>query len=190
MRKCILAVAFIMATGFGYAQTTWKVDKSHSNIEFTVIHNLIAEVNGAFKEFDGNIVSDGDSFKDTKVEFTIQTASIDTGIEYRDKHLKSDDFFNAEQYPDIKFSGILHRENGVYSLKGDLTMRGVTKKVNFDVTYRGMVDTGKGIRAGFRVNGKINRLDYGVKWSNKLATGELVVADEVEIVCRLELIKA
>lgn len=189
MKKFTLFAAVMLVAGFASAQTTWKVDKGHSNIQFTVIHNLIAEVNGEFKDFDGVIVSEGDSFKGTNVEFTIQTASINTGIENRDKHLKSDDFFNAEQFPEIKFKGILHRDNGVYSLKGDLTMRGVTKKVNFDVTYRGMVDTGKGIRAGFRVNGKINRLDYGVKWSNKLASGELVVADEVDIIARLELIK-
>jgi polyisoprenoid-binding protein YceI len=189
MKKITLLAALIVMAGFVSAQTTWKVDKGHSNIQFTVIHNLIAEVNGEFKDFDGVIVSEGDSFKGTNVEFTIQTASINTGIENRDKHLRGEDFFNAEQYPEIKFKGILHRDNGVYSLKGDLTMRDVTKKVSFDVTYRGTVDTGKGIRAGFRVNGKINRLDYGVKWSNKLATGELVVADEVDIIARLELIK-
>jgi len=185
----LLAVLLLLA-GIATAQkTTWKVDKGHSNIQFTVIHNLIAEVNGEFRDFDGKIVSDGDSFKGTEVEFIIKTASINTGIENRDKHLTGDDFFNAEKYPEIKFKGILHRENGVYQLKGDLTMRDVTKKVTFDVAYRGTVDTGRGIRAGFKVTGKINRLDYGVKWSNKLAGGELVVSDEVEITCRLELIK-
>jgi polyisoprenoid-binding protein YceI len=189
MKKMNLIAAFMLVAGFATAQATWKVDKGHSNIQFTVIHNLIAEVNGQFKEFDGTIVSEGDSFKGTNVEFIIKTASISTGIENRDNHLKGEDFFDAEKFPDIKFKGILQREDGVYTLVGDLTMRDVTKKVTFDVTYRGSVDTGKGIRAGFRVNGKINRLDYGVKWSNKLASGELVVADEVELICRLELIK-
>lgn len=190
MKKLNLLAAFLLVAGIATAQTTnWKVDKGHSTIEFNVIHNLIAEVSGQFKDFDGTIVSEGDSFKGTKVEFTIKTASINTGIENRDKHLRGEDFFDAEKFPEIKFKGILHRENGVYQLKGDMTMRDVTKKVTFDVTYRGTVDTGKGIRAGFKVNGKINRLDYGVKWSNKLATGELVVSDEVELVCRLELIK-
>jgi len=189
MKKMNLLVAFLMVTGIVTAQTEWKVDKGHSTIEFNVIHNLIAEVNGSFKEFDGKIVTKEDSFKGTDVEFVIKTASVNTGNENRDKHLRSEDFFDAEKFPEIKFKGILERNDGVYQLKGDLTMRDVTKKVTLDVTYRGTVDTGRGIRAGFKVNGKINRLDYGVKWSNKLATGELVVSDEVELVCRLELIK-
>lgn len=189
MKKFNLIAAFLLVAGFATAQTTWKVDKGHSSIQFTVIHNLIAEVNGEFKDFDGSIVSEGDSFKGTNVEFTIKTASISTGIENRDNHLKSDDFFNVEKFPEIKFKGVLNRDNGIYTLNGDLTMRDVTKKVTFDVTYRGSVDTGKAIRAGFRINGKINRLDYGVKWSNKLASGELVVADEVDFIARLELIK-
>ena len=190
MKKLNLMAAFVLVAGFATAQTNWKVDKGHSSIQFTVVHNLIAEVNGEFKDFDGVIVSQGDSFKGTNVEFTIKTASISTGIENRDNHLRSEDFFNAEKFPEIKFKGILQREDGVYTLKGDLTMRDVTKKVTFDVTYRGTVDTGKGIRAGFKLTGKINRLDYGVKWANKLSSGELVVSDEVDITCRLELIKA
>jgi polyisoprenoid-binding protein YceI len=189
MKKMTLLAAFIMIAEMAAAQTEWKVDKGHSTIQFNVIHNLIAEVNGSFKEFDGKIISKAEAFKDADIEFVIQTASINTGNDNRDNHLRSDDFFNAEKFPEIKFKGVLERNEGVYQLKGDLTMRDVTKKVTFDVTYRGSVDTGRGIRAGFKINGKINRLDYGVKWSNKLASGELVVADEVEILGRLELIK-
>ena len=184
-----LMAAFLMVAGFVSAQTTWKVDKGHSNIQFNVTHNLIAEVNGAFKEFDGTIVSKSDDFNGTDVEFTIKTASINTGNENRDKHLISDDFFSAEKFPEIKFKGNLIKKGKKYQLKGNFTMRDVTKPVVFDVTYGGSVDTGKGVRAGFKVSGKINRLDYGVKWSNKMASGELVVADEVEIICRLELLK-
>jgi polyisoprenoid-binding protein YceI len=189
MKRLIAAAAFVAAAGLATAQTNWKIDKGHSNIQFNVIHNLIAEVNGGFKEFDGTIVSKSDDFNGTDVEFIVKTASINTGIENRDNHLRSDDFFNAEKFPEIKFKGQLVKENGKYFLKGDFTMRDVTKPVVFDVTYGGTVDTGRGVRAGFKVTGKINRLDYGLKWSNKLATGELVVADEVEIICRVELIK-
>ncbi len=184
-----LIAAFFLVAGFASAQTNWKVDKGHSNIQFNVTHNVIAEVNGAFKEFEGTIVSKSDDFNGTDVEFIIKTASISTGIENRDNHLKGDDFFNAEKFPEIKFKGVLVKEGGKYQLKGDFTMRDVTKPVTFDVTYGGQVDTGRGVRAGFKVNGKINRLDYGLKWSNKLASGELVVADIVEIICRIELIK-
>jgi polyisoprenoid-binding protein YceI len=189
MKRLIVLMAFVVAAGVASAQTAWKVDKGHSNIQFNVIHNLIAEVSGAFKEFDGTIVSKSDDFNGTDVEFVVKTASINTGIENRDNHLRSDDFFNAEKFPEIKFKGQLVKEDGKYFLKGDLTMRDVTRPVVFDVTYGGSVDTGRGVRAGFKVTGKINRLDYGLKWSNKLATGELVVADQVEIVCRLELVK-
>jgi polyisoprenoid-binding protein YceI len=189
MKKLNFIVAFLLVAGLANAQTTWKVDKGHSNIQFNVTHNVIAEVNGAFKDFDGTITSKADDFNGTDVEFVVKTASINTGIEMRDNHLKSDDFFNAEKYPDIIFKGTLVKEGGKYLLKGDFTMRDVTKPVVFDAAYLGAVDTGRGTRAGVKVNGKINRLDYGLKWSNKLATGELVVADEVEIVCRLELVK-
>ena len=189
MKKMTLLAACLIIAGVATAQTEWKVDKGHSTIQFNVIHNLIAEVNGSFKEFDGKIVSKAEAFKDAEIEFVIKTASVNTGIENRDNHLRSDDFFNVEKFPEIKFKGVLERNDGIYQLKGDLTLRDVTKKVTFDVTYRGSVDTGKGIRAGFRINGKINRLDYGVKWSNAFSSGELVVSNEVEIVGRLELIK-
>jgi polyisoprenoid-binding protein YceI len=107
MKKMNLLVAFLMVTGIVTAQTEWKVDKGHSTIEFNVIHNLIAEVNGSFKEFDGKIVTKEDSFKGTDVEFVIKTASVNTGNENRDKHLRSEDFFDAEKFPEIKFKGIL-----------------------------------------------------------------------------------
>ena len=104
--------------------------------------------------------------------------------------MKGDDFFNAEKYPTISFKGKLVKEGEKYVLKGDFTMRDVTKQVSFDVKHGGTIDSGRGVIAGFKVTGTINRQDYGVKWANKLASGEYVVADEVDIICKIELKKA
>ena len=189
MKKVISVLALMVVAGFASAQTKWAIDKGHTNIQFNATHMVVAEVNGSFKEFDGSVISKSDDFNGAEVEFTAKTASINTGVENRDNHLKSDDFFNAEKFPEIKFKGTLVKEGGKYQLKGDFTMRDVTKPVVFDVTYGGSIDTGRGVKAGFKLNGKINRLEYGLKWSNKLASGELAVADAVEIVCKIELNK-
>lgn len=190
MKKLNVLAAALLFAGAATAQTTWDLDKAHSNVQFNVTHMVVSEVNGAFTDFNGAIVSKSDDFNGAEVTFTAKTASVNTGNENRDKHLKSDDFFNAEQFPEIKFKGTIVKTGGKYQLKGDFTMRDVTKPVLFDITYGGQIDTGRGIKAGFKFTGKINRLEYGLKWSNKLASGELAVADEVEVVVKAELNKA
>lgn len=188
--KKILTLLAGMAFSLGLmAQGNWTIDKSHSKVGFVVTHMVVAEVEGSFKDFDATIVSSSDDFNGAEISFTAKTASINTENERRDNHLRSDDFFNAEQYPDIKFVGKLVKEGGKYLLKGDFTMRDVTKPVVFDVKYGGSIDTDRGMKAGFRITGTVNRLEYGLKWSNKLASGELAVADEVSINCRIELDK-
>ena len=189
MKKIIAVLSLVVIAGVASAQTKWNIDKGHTNIQFNATHMVVAEVNGSFKEFDGSVLSKSDDFNGAEIEFTVKTASINTGVDNRDNHLKSDDFFNAEKFPEIKFKGTLVKEGGKYQLKGDFTMREVTKPVVFDVTYGGSIDTGRGIKAGFKLNGKVNRLEYGLKWSNKLASGELAVADAVEIICKVELNK-
>ncbi len=189
MKKIISVLFLALVAGLASAQTKWAFDKGHSNIQFNVTHMVVSEVNGGFKDYDGSVLSKADDFNGAEVEITIKTASINTGIDNRDGHLKSDDFFNAEKYPDAKFKGTLVKANGKYTLNGDLTIRDVTKPISFDVTYGGTIDTGKGVKAGFKLTGKINRLEYGLKWSNKLASGEMVVGDSVEIVCKIELNK-
>lgn len=190
MKRVNAIIALLMVAGMASAQTTWNLDKAHTNIQFNVTHMVVSEVNGSFTDFDGVIVSKSDDFNGAEVTFTAKTASVNTGNENRDKHLKSDDFFNAEQFPEIKFTGTIVKTGGKYQLKGDFTMRDVTKPVVFDITYGGQIDTGRGVKAGFKFTGKLNRLEYGLKWSNKLATGELVVADEVEVAVKVELNKA
>jgi polyisoprenoid-binding protein YceI len=181
-----LLLALLLASVSAFAQTTWTVDKAHSKVGFTVKHMGVSEVDGDFNDFDGSVVSKADDFNGAEVTFTAKTASIDTDNDRRDGHLKSPDFFEAEKYPEITFKGTLVKDGGKYKLKGDFTMHGVTKKVDFDVTYGGTMDTGKGQKAGFKLTGKIDRKDYGLTWANKTPGGELVVSDTVEIVAKIE----
>ena len=189
MKKINTLFALLLLTGSAFAQATWTIDKAHSKVGFNIAHMGVSEVEGKFNEFDGTVVAKSDDFNGAVIEFTSKTASIDTDNEKRDGHLKSPDFFEAEKYPETKFKGTLVKDGGKYKLKGDLTLHGVTKPVELDVTYGGTVDTGKGKKAGFKLSGKINRQDYGLKWSNKVPTGELVVGDEVEIIAKIELDK-
>jgi len=184
----VLAAALLISMG-AFAQSTWTVDASHSNIGFAVPHMVVSEQEGNFKEYTVKVVSKADDFNGAEVEFTAKAASINTENEKRDGHLRSADFFDAEKYPDVTFKGNLVKEGGKYVLKGNFTMKGVTKPVTFDVTYGGTVKAwGKDV-AGFKISGKVNRQDYGLTWSKAIETGGLVVGDEVTITCKVELNK-
>jgi polyisoprenoid-binding protein YceI len=189
MKRFNTLMAFLLLTGAAFAQTTWTVDKAHSKVGFNVTHMAISEVEGKFNDFEGTVISKSDDFNGAQVEFTAKTASIDTDNERRDGHLKSPDFFEAEKYPETKFTGTLVKDGGKYKLKGDFTIHGVTKKVEFDVTYGGTINHPRGTKAGFKLTGKINRQDYGLTWANKVPTGEAVVSDEVELEVKVELDK-
>ena len=189
MKKINALLALLFVAGATFAQTTWTIDKAHSKVGFNVAHMAVSEVEGNFKDFDGSVISKADDFNGAEVSFSGKTASIDTDNERRDGHLKSPDFFEAEKYPDFSFKGKLVKDGGKYKLKGDLTLKGVTKPVEFDVTYGGSIDTGRGIKAGFKLVGQINRQDFGLTWSNKLASGEMVVSDKVDVICKIELDK-
>jgi polyisoprenoid-binding protein YceI len=189
MKKINALLAILFVAGAAFAQTTWSIDKAHSKIGFNVVHMAVSEVEGNFKDFDGSVVSKADDFNGAEVSFTAKTASIDTDNERRDGHLKSPDFFEAEKFPDLAFKGNLVKDGGKYKLKGDLTLKGVTKPVEFDVTYGGSINAGNGMKAGFKLLGQINRQDFGLAWANKLATGEMVVSDKVDIICKIELNK-
>jgi polyisoprenoid-binding protein YceI len=189
MKKLNTLIAFALISSAAVAQTTWTIDKSHSKVGFSITHMAVSEVEGKFNDFEGTIVSKSEDFNGADVQFTSKTASIDTDNERRDGHLKSPDFFDAEKFPETKFAGKLVKDGGKYKLKGDLTLHGVTKPVEFDVTYGGTINHGKGTKAGFKLTGKINRQDYGLTWANKVPTGELVVGDEVELVVKVELDK-
>jgi polyisoprenoid-binding protein YceI len=189
MKKLNSLLALMFLAGATFGQTVWNIDKAHSKIGFNVTHMVVAEVEGNFKDFDGKVTSNAADFDGADVEFNAKVASIDTENENRDKHLKSPDFFEAEKYPDLKFVGKLVKTAGKYQLKGKLTIKETTKDVAFDVTYGGTVDTGRGMKAGFKLTGKINRQDYNLKWANKLQNGSAVVSDDVDLIVKIELNK-
>ena len=190
--KTITSLLLLLVVGASYGQVNWTLDKAHTKIGFVVTHMAVSEVEGNFKDFDGTIAAKGDDFDGAAVTFAAKTASIDTDNEKRDGHLKSPDFFDAEKFPEMTFKGALAKNGTKYVLKGDLTMHGVTKPVQFDVTYGGTMNANDkgGKKAGFKLTGEINRKDYGLTWANKAPGGELVVSDMVQIVCRIEANKA
>ena len=189
MKKLNALFIALLVAGSAAAQTTWTIDKAHSKVGFSVVHMAVTDVEGNFKDFDGSVLTKSDDFSGAEVTFTAKAASIDTDNERRDGHLKSADFFDVEKYPELGFKGNLVKEGADYKLKGNFTMHGVTKPVEFPVKYGGKIDTGRGTKAGFRVNGQINRKDYGLTWDNKVPTGELVVSDLVDLNIKIELDK-
>ncbi len=174
------------------AQSKWGFDKSHSEIGFIATHMVIAEVTGEFGEFDIMVTAKNEDFTDSEISFTAKVNSLNTGEEQRDNHLKSPDFFDAGNHPDITFKSksLKKEKDGKYKLTGDLTIRGTTKEVTLDVMYRGTIQGPWGkTRAGFKITGMIDRFDYGLAWNKALETGGLIVSKEIEIVCNVELIK-
>ncbi len=186
-----LAIIFLFTASL-FAQTTWTVDKSHSKVGFGVTHLVITDVDGFFKDCDAQITTEGDDFSKTQIDFTIKTNSIFTDNKDRDNHLRSDDFFNAEKYPNMIFKGKSMKKVGdkKYKLIGDFTIRDVTKQIALDVTYNGTVkDPWGNTKSGFKVTGEIDRFDYNLKWNKAIETGSLVVGKDVELVIDLQLVK-
>ncbi len=189
MKKTILIAVLVFATFGVFAQTKWNVDAVHSNVRFTVTHLVISEVEGAFKSFTGSIAQKNPDFTGSDIEFSVDVNSINTDNDMRDKHLKSDDFFNAEKFPKMTFKSISFKKisGNKYQLFGKLTIRDVTKNVKFDVTYGGTAKDGYGnTKAGFRASAKINRLEYGLKWNTMTEAGGAVVGSEITINLNLE----
>jgi len=175
------------------AQTKWNIDKVHSKVLFSVTHLIISEVTGEFKDFTGSIEYAKDDFSDAKIDFTVDVNSISTDNDMRDKHLKSDDFFNAEKFPQITFKGksLTKVNDNNYKLTGDFTIRDVTKQITLDVIYNGTIKDPYGnTKAGFKIIGQINRFDYNLKWNKLIEAGGAVVGKTVTMTINLELQKA
>jgi len=189
MKKLNALFIALLIGGGAFAQTTWTIDQAHSKIGFSVVHMAVTDVEGNFNDFNGSVISKSDDFNGAEVTFTAKAASIDTDNERRDGHLKSADFFDVEKYPELSFKGNLVKEGEGYKLKGNFTMHGVTKPLELAVKYGGKIETGRGTKAGFRLNGQINRKDFGLSWDNKVPTGELVVSDTVDLNIKIELDK-
>jgi len=193
MKKIMFAAALVLSQSALFAQTKWNVDPAHSSAKFTVTHLVISEVEGNFKTFSGTLINTKPDFTDAKVDFTIDVNSVNTDNDMRDKHLKSDDFFNTEKYPNMLFkSTSMQKLSGnKYALTGNLTIRNVTKPVKFDVTYGGTAKDAYGnTKAGFKATTVINRFDYGLKWNTATEAGGATVGKDVTIDLRLEFAQA
>lgn len=167
--------------------TTWNIDPLHSEAQFKVKHLVISTVTGSFRKFDASVQTPTDNFEGADVRFEADINSIDTGQEQRDAHLKSDDFFNAEQYPKLTFEGKVNDGQ----LSGNLTIRDVTKPVKLEVEFGGSTTDPYGqVKAGFEISGKINRKDFGLNWSAVTEAGGLVVSDDVKLSANVQFLKA
>lgn len=172
--------------------TIWKLDPTHSEVQFKVKHLMITTVTGYFKQFDLEVETEGDDFtKASRIEFTADINSIDTNNQQRDTHLKSADFFDAENHGQLRFSGKTYQSNGDEgSLQGDLTIRGITKPVTVNVDFGGIVVDPYGqTKAGFTVSGKISRKEFGLTWSAVTEAGQVVVSDDIRVQCEIQLVK-
>ena len=193
MKTIINFVLFLLIIySSAFAQTKWTGDPVHSNIGFSISHLTISEVSGSFNTYTIDVIADEDDFTNSQITFTGDVNSVNTGIEKRDDHLRSADFFDAENYPYMTFvSKSLEKVRGdKYKLVGDFTIKDITKEVELDVVYNGMVKDLQGItRAGFKVSGEFNRFDFGIIWNNFLETGGLIVGKTVYLDMDLELVK-
>ena len=175
------------------ATKNWVIDPSHSEIQFKIKHLMITNVTGSFNIFQVSVQTEEEDFMKAKVSFTADVGSISTGNEQRDAHLKSAEFFDAATYPQVKFAATKYENvdnDGSYELYGDLTIRDITKNIKLDVEFGGVVKDGYGnTKAGFSINGKINRKDFGLTWSAITEAGGIVVSDDVKIACEVQLIE-
>jgi polyisoprenoid-binding protein YceI len=175
------------------ANVKWAVDPTHSEVQFKVKHLMITTVTGYFEKFDVQAETTDEQFSDaTQVIFTADVNSISTNNEQRDTHLKSADFFDAENHGEIRFVGNKYEKvsDDTYKLHGDLTIRGVSKPLTFNVEFGGIVVDPYGqTKAGFTVSGKISRKEFGLTWNAVTEAGSVVVSDEIKLQAEIQLVK-
>lgn len=175
------------------ATTKWAIDASHSEVMFKVRHLMITTVTGHFRKFDLQVETEGDDFSRAgSLVFTADIDSVDTNSAQRDGHLKSEEFFAADKFPQLKFIGkkVEKKGDSAFVLTGDLTIRDITQQVSLDVEYGGLVTDPWGqTRAGFTVHGKINRKEFNLTWHAVTEAGQVVAANEVKIACEIQLIR-
>lgn len=190
LRHITLALSLVLATGvFAFAADIYTIDPAHSTIGFSIKHLTVSDVEGNFKAFEGTIMLDAKDPSASKFEATIKTKSINTQNDQRDEHLRGADFFDAENNPDITFkSAMISASGNVYTVTGDLTMKGVTKSVTIPLTVSGPIKSPMGgdMVIGLSGQTKINRQDFGVKWNKQMDQGGFVLGDEVTVIIKLE----
>lgn len=168
----------------------WNVDPAHSGLNFTVKHLMVSKVRGRFKSFSGTITIDADPLKSSVVA-TAQVASIDTNDEARDEHLRTGDFFDVEKYPTIEFrSTKLEKDGDDFVLYADVTIKGVTKNVKFDLEFEGVgKDPWGNVKAGFTAEAEINRKDFGLEYNAVLETGGVLIGERVKLELDIQAVK-
>ncbi len=174
------------------ATTKWALDPTHSEIGFKVKHLMFTNVSGHFKTFTVSAETEDDTFKNAKIEFGADVDSVSTNNEQRDAHLKGADFFDAATFPTMSFVATKFAPNGdgEYELAGDLTMHGVTHPVKLNAEFGGIVkDPWGNVKAGFSLNGKLHRKDFGLNWNAVLETGGVMVSEDVKIHAEIQLVK-
>jgi polyisoprenoid-binding protein YceI len=188
MKKLLLTFVFALISIFSFAQVDWAVDLMHSSVNFNIKHMGISFVQGRFDKFDGKAATKGNNLDNADLSFTVEVNTINTGVEMRDKHLKSADFFDAEKYPTMNFvtTSITKDKNNSYILKGKLTIKDVTKDISVPVTFGGVTKNQQGKEVmGIQTTFKINRLDYNIKYDPTGAG----VAKDVDVSLYFELAK-
>ncbi len=173
-----------------HTKTNWKVDPGHSEVQFKVKHMTIANVSGTFDIFQGTVETQNEDFEGAQVNFEMDADSLSTNNKERDKHLKSELFFEVEHFPKLLFNGQIVNVHNGYLLDGELTIRDTSKKVQLAVAYNGI---GKGrfgdIRAGFELSGQINRKDFGLTWNMVTEAGGIVIGEDIKLHMDIQLIK-
>lgn len=189
IRKFGLLLVGLMLTASVFAQSTWQADPYHSKLTFSTTHLGIADIAGLFQTFEASVVSDKDDFSDAVFELSVDVNSINTEVEMRDNHLRSEDFFHVEEYPTMTYKSTKIRKAGKdkYKLTGDLTLHGVTKEVTMDLWYRGTIENPQSgdVTAGFQLTGTLNRSDFNIGPDFPSA----MISDKVKIKADGEFIK-
>ena len=191
MKKLSIVIA-LFSVALAQAQTTWKIDPSHSSIRFAVDHMVISEVEGIFSKYEGSISATTADFSDAKINFVVEVNSVNTDNEKRDEHLRGADFFETEKFPKATFVSTSVTKTGTnkYNLKGNFTLHGITKEITLAMTYGGTTkDPWGNTKAGLKVTGVINRTDFGLKYNSVLEAGSMMIGEDVTITAKVELVK-
>lgn len=173
--------------------TTWNIDPTHSEIGFKVRHLMISNVKGNFGKYTASLSTEGDDLTTAQINFEAEVASINTNNEQRDGHLKSGDFFDAEQFPHIRFSGseVVKKDEHNYTVKGNLEIRSIAKPVELSVISSGIAKDPWGqSKIAFEISGKINRSEFGLTWNAPLEAGGVLLSDEIHLNAEVQFVKA
>ena len=170
----------------------WKIDPTHSSVGFRVKHMMFTNVKGQFEEYTSEIETPENGLQGARLKFAAQINSVNTHNADRDNHLKSADFFDVENHPELKFSSTQITGSGDdYTVEGNLEIRGIVKPIKLKAAYSGLMkDPWGNTKAGLNLNGKINRKDFGLNWNSALETGGVLVSDDVKLDIELQLLEA